>query len=223
MRIIELFLGNDNKVPRMAIRGNSWNYLSLLPIVLCCSLMLLLVGCQSKDRTKDSIVQARVVRVVSGQTLEVAKIGDPTNSVSSVRLIGLDAPDLRQYPWGEDARKLLEKLIQDANSDNTTNNNTNSAQIKVAQIKLAQIKLEFDLQTQDKFGRNLAYVWKDQVLVNEQIIKQGYALFAGRSPNHKYDLRLENAQHWARLMGEGIWNPENPLRLTPGQFRRING
>ncbi|PNJ94007.1 thermonuclease family protein [Cylindrospermopsis raciborskii] len=218
MRIIELFLGNDNKVPRMAIRGNSWNYLSLLPIVLCCSLMLLLVGCQSKDRTKDSIVQARVVRVVSGQTLEVAKIGDPTNSVSSVRLIGLDAPDLRQYPWGEDARKLLEKLIQDANSDNTTNNNTNSAQ-----IKLAQIKLEFDLQTQDKFGRNLAYVWKDQVLVNEQIIKQGYALFAGRSPNHKYDLRLENAQHWARLMGEGIWNPENPLRLTPGQFRRING
>lgn len=218
MRIIELFLGNDNKVPRMAIRGNSWNYLSLLPIVLCCSLMLLLVGCQSKDRTKDSIVQARVVRVVSGQTLEVAKIGDPTNSVSSVRLIGLDAPDLRQYPWGEDARKLLEKLIQDANSDNTTNNNTNSAQIKVAQIKL-----EFDLQTQDKFGRNLAYVWKDQVLVNEQIIKQGYALFAGRSPNHKYDLRLENAQHWARLMGEGIWNPENPLRLTPGQFRRING
>ncbi|MFL0605213.1 thermonuclease family protein [Cylindrospermopsis raciborskii] len=212
MRIIELL------VPRMAIRGNSWNYLSLLPIVLCCSLMLLLVGCQSKDRTKDSIVQARVVRVVSGQTLEVAKIGDPTNSVSSVRLIGLDAPDLRQYPWGEDARKLLEKLIQDANSDNTTNNNTNSAQ-----IKLAQIKLEFDLQTQDKFGRNLAYVWKDQVLVNEQIIKQGYALFAGRSPNHKYDLRLENAQHWARLMGEGIWNPENPLRLTPGQFRRING
>ncbi|QNP31054.1 thermonuclease family protein [Cylindrospermopsis curvispora GIHE-G1] len=197
----------------MAIRGNSWNCISLLPIVLCCSLMFLLVGCQSKDKTKDSIVQARVVRVVSGQTLEVAKIGEPTNSVSSVRLIGLDAPDLRQYPWGEDARKLLEKLIQDANSDNTTNNNTNSA----------QITLEFDLQTQDKFGRNLAYVWKDQVLVNEQIIKQGYALFAGRSPNHKYDLRLENAQHWARLMGEGIWNPENPLRLTPGQFRRING
>ncbi|MCZ2202435.1 thermonuclease family protein [Cylindrospermopsis raciborskii] len=197
----------------MTIRGNSCNYLSLLPMALCCLLMLLLVGCQSRDKIKDSIVQARVVRVVSGQTVEVVKIGEPTSLVSSVRLIGLEAPDLRQYPWGEDARKLLEKLIQDANSDNTSNNNTNSA----------QIKLEFDLQTQDKFGRNLAYVWKDQVLVNEQIIKQGYALFAGRSPNHKYDLRLENAQHWARLMGEGIWNPENPLRLAPGQFRRING
>ncbi|MEY3256322.1 MAG: hypothetical protein RLZZ29_1457 [Cyanobacteriota bacterium] len=189
----------------MTIRGNFWNYLSLL----CCLLMLVLVGCQSRDKTKDSIVQARVVRVVSGQTVEVLKIGEPTSLVSSVRLIGLEAPDLRQYPWGEDARKLLEKLIQDANSDNTTNS--------------GQIKLEFDLQTQDKFGRHLAYVWKDQVLVNEQIIKQGYALFAGRSPNHKYDLRLENAQHWARLMGEGIWNPENPLRLAPGQFRRING
>lgn len=193
----------------MTIRGNFWNYLSLLPMALCCLLMLLLVSCQSRDKTKDSIVQARVVRVVSGQTVEVLKIGEPTSLVSPVRLIGLEAPDLRQYPWGEDARKLLEKLIQDANSDNTTNS--------------GQIKLEFDLQTQDKFGRHLAYVWKDQVLVNEQIIKQGYALFAGRSPNHKYDLRLENAQHWARLMGEGIWNPENPLRLAPGQFRRING
>jgi micrococcal nuclease len=68
----------------------------------------------------------------------------------------------------------------------------------------------------------LAYVWKNQMFLNEQVLKQGYALFVGRSPNHKYDDRLENAQHWARLMGQGIWNPEKPMRLTPGEFRRMN-
>jgi len=78
------------------------------------------------------------------------------------------------------------------------------------------------LEAQDKFGRTLAYVWKDEVLLNEQLVKDGYALFVARSPNHKYDLPLERAQQWARLMGNGIWNPEKPMRLTPAEFRNQN-
>ena len=63
---------------------------------------------------------------------------------------------------------------------------------------------------------------EDQQLLNEEVLKQGYAIFVGRSPNHKYDQRLERAQQWARLMGKGIWNPENPMRLPPAEFRRRN-
>jgi micrococcal nuclease len=65
-------------------------------------------------------------------------------------------------------------------------------------------------------------VWKNKVLLNEELVKQGNAMFVGRSPNHKYDQRLERAQQWARLMGQGIWNPEKPMRLTPAEFRRQN-
>ncbi|MFO5474208.1 MAG: thermonuclease family protein, partial [Dolichospermum sp.] len=105
-----------------------------------------------------------------------------------------------QTPWGEDAKKTLETLIGGINKS---------------------IKLEFDLENKDKFNRTLAYVWKDQLLLNEEIIKQGYALFVARSPNYKYNQRLEHAQQWARIMGKGIWNPDQPMRITPGEYRRL--
>ncbi|WP_413171811.1 thermonuclease family protein [Anabaena azotica] len=165
------------------------------------SCLLLLVSCQAKSQSTNILAEVKIARVVSGQTLEVLGMAEQPNLISQVRLIGVDAPDSRQLPWGDDAKEMLEKLIDSPQKS---------------------IKLEFDLEAKDKFGRTLAYAWKDQVFLNEQVLKQGYALFVARSPNHKYDNRLENAQQWARLMGKGIWNPEKPMRLTPGEFRRMN-
>jgi micrococcal nuclease len=167
-------------------------------VILSC--LFLLISCQGKNQTSNITTEVKLARVVSGQTLEVLGIGEQPNLISQVRLIGLDAPNLGQNPWGYDAKALLEKLIGDTDKS---------------------IKLDFDLKTKDKFGRTLAYAWKNQVFLNEQVIKQGYALFVGQSPNHKYDGRLENAQHWARIMGLGIWNPDKPMRLTPSEFRRM--
>ncbi|ARV60473.1 nuclease [Nostocales cyanobacterium HT-58-2] len=165
-------------------------------ILLC---LLLLVACQAQKKPEESTqqVQVKVAQVVSGQTLEVVGLGEQPSLISQVRLLGIDAPDLQQRPWGDAAKQYLE-----------------------AQVREQPVMLEFDVQMQDKFGRSLAYAWKDGVLLNEQLVKEGYALFAGRSPNHRYDLRLERAQQWARLMGQGIWNPEKPMRLTPAEFRR---
>jgi micrococcal nuclease len=167
--------------------------------ILAC--LLLLVSCQAKNQPTDNQMLVKVARVVSGQSLEVLGMGEQTNFASPVRLIGIDAPDLRQNPWGDEAKQRLEKLIGGVEQS---------------------VKLEFDVENKDKLGRSLAYVWKDHQLLNEQIVKQGYALFVGRSPNHKYDQRLERAQQWARIMGEGIWNPENPMRQTPAEFRFLN-
>jgi micrococcal nuclease len=166
-------------------------------IFFCSSL---LIGCPSTIQTASNPSEVKVARVVSGQTLEVLGIEQP-NLISQVRLIAVDAPDLRQRPWGDDAKQLLETLIGDTNKS---------------------VKLELDLEAKDKFGRTLAYVWKDNLFLNEEILKQGYALFGARSPNHKYDRRLERAQQWARVMGQGIWNSDKPMRLTPAEFRRLN-
>ncbi|QSJ16355.1 thermonuclease family protein [Nostoc sp. UHCC 0702] len=163
--------------------------------------LLLLVSCQAKGKPESNQAQVKVARVVSGQSLEVLGMAEQPNLISQVRLIGVDAPDLRQRPWGDEAKQQLENLIGGAEKT---------------------VMLEFDIEAKDKIGRTLAYVWKDQQLLNEQVVKQGYALFVGRSPNHKYDLRLERAQQWARIMGQGIWNPEKPMRLTPVEFRRLN-
>ena len=172
-----------------------------VPKIIILASLLLLVSCQSPNNSSTTPASLKVARVVSGQSLEVLGMESQPNLISQVRLIGLDAPDLRQLPWGEDAKQLLEGLIGGANQ---------------------AVNLEFDLEAKDKFNRTLAYVWKDKLLLNEEVVKQGYALFVARSPNHKYDQRLEHAQQWARIMGKGIWNTDKPMRVTPGEFRRLS-
>lgn len=141
----------------------------------------------------------KVQRTVSGQTIEIVRTADKIALLEQVRLIGIEAPDLKQQPWGEAAKNQLEQLVGGK-----------------------QVLLELDVEEKDRFDRFLAYLWEDGVLVNERLVKEGYALATVRSPNKKYQQRLVNAQEWARLMGKGIWNPKQPLRQTPGEFRQQN-
>lgn len=170
-------------------------------IVITC--ILLLVACQPQKKPVAQTVQVevKVAQVVNGDTLEVLGMGEQPNLISRVRLIGIDAPELRQGTWGEESKEQLDKLIGASQES---------------------VKLEFDIVPKDKIGRNLAYVWKNEVLLNEQQVKDGQAVFSPRSPNNRYDLRLERAQQWARLMGMGIWNPDKPMRTHPADFRRQN-
>ncbi|HAX88686.1 MAG TPA: nuclease [Cyanobacteria bacterium UBA11370] len=173
-------------------------------LILCCCL-LLLTGCQPRNVTTGIPVQ--VQRVVSGQTLEVLNTTQQSALIVRVRLIGIEAPDIKQQPWGEAAKNYIEKRISETRGQ---------------QQVLQPVLLEFDVQKKDSFGRWLAYAWHNGILLNEQLVKEGYVLAAPRSPNTKYDERLKNAQEYARIMGYGIWNPDQPMRLTPVEFRRQN-
>ncbi|HBB34531.1 MAG TPA: nuclease [Cyanobacteria bacterium UBA8803] len=174
-----------------------------LAIFCCC--LLLLGGCQPTKVPKGIPVQVR--QVVSGQTLEVLNPMQQPGLMKRVRLIGIEAPDLKQQPWGAAAKNRIEQTI---------------GEIRGQELVLKPVVLEFDVQTKDSFGRWLAYVWHDGVLLNEQLVREGYVLASPRSPNNKYNERLTRAQEYARIMGYGIWNPNQPLRLTPAEFRRQN-
>ncbi|HBE16021.1 MAG TPA: nuclease [Cyanobacteria bacterium UBA11149] len=172
---------------------------------LICSCLLLIVGCQPSNVSPGNPVQ--VQRVVSGQTLEVLNQKGGTALIARVRLIGVEAPDIKQQPWGEAAKNRIEETIGEFMGE---------------KFVFKPVFLEFDVQRQDSFGRWLAYVWYNGVLLNEKLVKEGYALAAVRSPNHKYSDRVVQAQEYARIMGYGIWNPDKPMRLTPAEFRRRN-
>jgi len=161
-------------------------------VILCC--LLLIVSCHH-TAIPPGLQEVRVLRVVSGQTLEVTGI-QQLDEVTRVRLIGIDAPDLQQQPWGRAAKEQLEKMIAGE-----------------------AVLLEFDVQDKDKWKRYLAYVWQNGELLNEKLLAQGAVLAALRTPNHKYDQRFSRAQEWSRLMGQGIWNPDKPMRSTPSEFR----
>jgi len=138
----------------------------------------------------------RVERVVSGQTIEIVDRTADIPVLRRVRLIGISAPDLRQDPWGSQAQQKLEELCQGQ-----------------------QVLLEWDEKKEDRYDRLIAYAWLDGLLLNEELVKGGYALADGGIYNTKHRRRLEYAQRWARIMGLGIWNPQQPMRLTPREFR----
>jgi micrococcal nuclease len=155
---------------------------------------MLLMGCQGQLPTGQT---AQVMRVVSGQTIEVPDLTGQTPLNQSVRLIGISAPAWGQDPWGSEAKRYLTE-----------------------QIDKQTVWLETDTQTIDAYDRHLAYVWKDEVLINEKLAEEGLVMVNVRSPNLKYEQRLLHAQQTARILGRGIWNPDQPMRLTPGEFRQ---
>ena len=161
----------------------------LLSVCLC---LILLFGCDS-NRQKANLIPAKVRRVLSGQTIEV--VLKETSQVAKVRIVGIDAPDLRQSPWGKTAKERLSELVIGK-----------------------PINLETNNLKSDRFNRIYAHVWQDKNLISQQLVKEGYVLANTEYP-HSYTKLLIDAREYARLMGLGIWNPQLPLRQTPSQFR----
>ncbi len=158
---------------------------------------ILLASCQNSNPRSGQLI--RVERVVSGQTIEIADRSLAVPILEPIRLIGIQAPDIRQKPWGQEAKTQLERLTLGQ-----------------------EVLLEFDVQEKDGFDRQLAYIWLNGILVNEYLVKQGWALADIDFINTKYRELFINAQERARLLGVGIWNPDQPMRQTPTQFRNQN-
>jgi len=78
-------------------------------------------------------------------------------------------------------------------------------------LKKGKLKLEYDKDQKDNWGRTLAYVWIDTVMVNAEMIKMGLASVYMISPNFKYKDELTSCQKQARINKLGIWTiPVSP-------------
>jgi micrococcal nuclease len=168
-------------------------------------LVLLVVGCQA-EQTKYPTVQ--ISRVSSGQSIEWIDKSQQPPVIQQGRLIGIEAPDLAQEPWGKQAKQRLEELVGTSGKDT--------------------VGIEFDNTSVDKYGRKYVYLWKDGLLINEQLLRDGAVLANMRTPSTtspnphgtKYRDRLIRSSQYARLMGQGIWNPDLPMRMSPSEFRK---
>nr|WP_228035624.1 thermonuclease family protein [Oculatella sp. LEGE 06141] len=172
--------------------------LGISGLILGC--ILLLGGCQTATVPPGKPVV--VSRVTSGQTLEVLPANGQSALAERVRLLGIEAPNWQQTPWSHDAKAALEALV--------------GSEKRV----VLEPDLQPPLELEDGLSLQLAYVWQNGVLLNERLVEAGLALAVSRSPNIKYEQRLLRAQEKARLMGVGIWNPSNPMRQTPEEFRQ---
>lgn len=138
---------------------------------------------------------ARVLNVHDGDTVNIFYKGEKYR----VRLIGIDAPELKQGPWGIRAREHLKEIIQKEGG---------------------QVQVELDVQTNDRYGRLLAYLrGADGTLINKEMIEDGYAVLLTVPPDIKHVDEFRSAQREARDEGRGFWS-EGGLRESPSEFRK---
>ncbi len=143
------------------------------------------LGITTTNTLEDSY---KVISVTDGDTFKINYNGKETK----VRLIGVDTPEsvhpdtTKNTEYGEEASNYTKNLIQ---------NKT--------------IKLEFDVSQTDKYGRLLAYVYLENgEMLNEKLLKEGYAKVATYPPNVKYVERFEKLQKQARENKIGFWKAE---------------
>ena len=68
------------------------------------------------------------------------------------------------------------------------------------------ISLEKDVSETDRYGRLLRYVYVGEVMINEALVKEGYAQVYTYPPDVKYNERFLKAQKEARDNNKGLWS-----------------
>lgn len=125
-----------------------------------------------------------VLRAVDGDTILLV-------SGARVRLQGINAPetvkpDAPIEAWGPEASQFTKDFLQRANN---------------------RVRLTFNLERKDRYDRFLAFVWNGDKLLNEELVRAGFAYaqldyrYSGTMKN-----RLAAAQDEARQAQRGIWS-----------------
>ena len=107
-----------------------------------------------------------------------------------VRLIGFDTPesgkpDTPVQCFAEEASHFAEQLL-----------------------KGRRVRLVRDVEEPDRDGRLLAYAYRepDDLFVNAELVRQGYARTATFPPNVRFVDELAALARQAREAGRGLWN-----------------
>jgi len=185
-------------------------------------LLLVLSGCkkEAKDNTSttNGKVEAKVVRVIDGDTLVVAipkttfNDGQATlkNLKYTVRLIGVDTPESKENRRARLQAKEMGttvRVIVHLGKRAKEFTETMLLEKKKGRKKIYKtVYLEFDKEPQDHYGRLLAYVWlPDGRMLNEILICNGFAQPLVVKPNTKYADRFQKCYEKALKEKRGLW------------------
>jgi len=142
--------------------------------------------------------QVTVTRVVDGDTLTIYY----NNKKENVRLVGIDTPESRD---NSKARRDADRTGRDLQVI-TSQGKRAAAFVKSLVGKGSVLEIEFDVERRDRYGRLLAYLYlSDGRMLNEEIVRAGYASVMTIPPNGKYKDRFLKAYREARESRVGLW------------------
>jgi micrococcal nuclease len=145
-----------------------------------------------KQKDSDSFIEAdnktkerKVNQESQGEKTIVNDVIDGDTIVLAsneiVRLIGINTPEKGQFYY-EEAKKELEKLVLEK-----------------------EVLLKKDVSDRDRYGRLLRYVYVDNLFINLEMIKRGYANVFTYPPDVKYNQEFLAAEKEARKKEIGLW------------------
>ena len=144
----------------------------------------------------NGLVEALVINVVDGDTIDVLIDGLEYR----VRYILVDTPETfgEVEPFGPEASATNRALVDGK-----------------------RVRLEKDVSEKDRFGRLLRYVYVDDLMINEELLRLGLATVATFPPDVKYVDQFLAIQQQAQADGVGIWGeteasqPVQPTQPPP--------
>lgn len=159
-----------------------------------------------KKSTNSGFEEAKVVKVVDGDTIEVSLRGKNYK----IRMVGVDTPET-VHP-----KKPVQFYGKEA-SNYTKSQLTNKT-----------VFLQKDVTDNDKYGRLLRYVWlskpssnnpsKQEVIskmYNAQLVKNGYAHVYTYPPDVRYIPVFRELEENARKNNIGLWNEDLAKKFVP--------
>jgi len=163
----------------MKIIKKSSNYKLTIPIAVIAGIAIGWLGfLTTGSNTLSNNDLAQVTSVIDGDTFKI--------SGEKVRILGINTPDKGECYYRE-AKDALQELI-DGKS----------------------VRLDKDVENRDKYGRLLRYVFleqenKDNLLVNDYLVREGFAFEYHLSPNSRYKDLLVSAREEAKRENRGLW------------------
>lgn len=174
-------------------------------------LTMILFGCVSPHKEKK-ITELDLVKYLAQDSLKIYQVSDIVdgdtykiliqNQEFKVRLLGIDTPESSNNPKtrrdsqrdGQDVQEIitLGKLATEF-----VHNYLNEGD---------SVRLELDVEHFDRYDRILAYVYlMDGRMMNEILVREGYAQIMTYPPNVKYQELYLDANRAARENKRGLW------------------
>jgi micrococcal nuclease len=156
------------------------------------------------------------VLIVCARTDKVVEVIDgdtfKTDAGETVRLLGINAPETGD-PGADIAKHALVLLVQEK-----------------------RVRLEPDITEKDDYDRLLMYVFVDDILINAEMVRMGYAETRFYPPDTLYKAELESIEKIAIRNKRGLWSfdvfqvpdtaagaktvlPDDPVRLDVISWR----
>ncbi|MBN1333335.1 MAG: thermonuclease family protein [Synergistales bacterium] len=150
-------------------------------------LVLFISLSQLPGKAAEGQLSAKVVDVIDGDTITIS-IND---KLERLRYLGIDTPELHHPQRGVEELGVAAFLFNKGLVLNRV------------------VSLELDVLERDKYGRLLAYVWlkdgNNARMVNEELVRSGFALPLTIPPNLKYTELISRAFAHARAEKRGLW------------------